>query len=104
MSGTAVESTGARRVNRGGSWNDNARNVRAAYRNHADPGNRNHNLGFRCARAHDRTGGSGLEQTAFPGVRARSPKLNGCRRVSSGERMPRERSPVGRFLVIIIHP
>lgn len=49
---------GARRVIRGGSWNNNARNVRAAYRNHNEPGNRNNNLGFRCARAHAWTGGS----------------------------------------------
>ena len=37
----------ANRVIRGGSWNNNARNVRAAYRNHNDPSNRNNNLGFR---------------------------------------------------------
>jgi formylglycine-generating enzyme required for sulfatase activity len=41
-------------VVRGGSWNDNARNVRSAYRNRNEPGNRNDNLGFRCAGAHDR--------------------------------------------------
>ncbi len=38
----------AHRVIRGGSWNDDARNVRAAHRNANEPGNRNDNLGFRC--------------------------------------------------------
>ncbi len=37
----------APRAIRGGSWNDNAVNARSAYRNHNEPGNRNHNLGFR---------------------------------------------------------
>jgi hypothetical protein len=35
-------------VIRGGSWNNNARNVRAANRNANQPDNRNNNLGFRC--------------------------------------------------------
>ena len=35
---------------RGGSWINNARNVRAAYRNWNSPDNRNDNIGFRCAR------------------------------------------------------
>lgn len=35
---------------RGGSWNNNAQNARCAYRNANEPGNRNNNLGFRCAR------------------------------------------------------
>jgi len=38
------------RVVRGGSWNNNQRNVRAANRNRNHPDNRNDNLGFRCAR------------------------------------------------------
>ena len=42
---------GSNRVIRGGSWNNNARNVRAAARNWNSPGNRNDNLGFRLARA-----------------------------------------------------
>ena len=44
----------AKRVIRGGSWNDDARNVRAAHRNWNEPGDRNENLGFRCVRAHAR--------------------------------------------------
>ncbi|MBR6355076.1 MAG: hypothetical protein IKS01_04775 [Paludibacteraceae bacterium] len=34
-------------MNRGGSWNNNARNCRVANRNNNSPGNRNNNLGFR---------------------------------------------------------
>src|SRR5947209_20146956 len=34
----------------GGAWNNEARNLRAANRNRNDPGNRNDNIGFRCAR------------------------------------------------------
>ncbi|MBN2197211.1 MAG: SUMF1/EgtB/PvdO family nonheme iron enzyme [Polyangiaceae bacterium] len=42
---------GKNRVIRGGSWNSNVRNVRAANRNGNEPGNRNDNLGFRLSRA-----------------------------------------------------
>ena len=42
---------GSNRVNRGGSWNNNARNCRAANRNRNDPANTNNNLGFRVALA-----------------------------------------------------
>jgi hypothetical protein len=35
------------RVIRGGSFNNNQRNVRCAYRNANNPDNRNNNLGFR---------------------------------------------------------
>ncbi|MCA9542332.1 MAG: SUMF1/EgtB/PvdO family nonheme iron enzyme, partial [Myxococcales bacterium] len=63
MKRRGVGRTGSNRVNRGGSWNSNARNVRAANRNWNSPGNRNSNLGFRLARAHAWTGGSALDQT-----------------------------------------
>ncbi len=38
-------------MNRGGSWNNNARNCRASNRNNNEPDNRNNNLGFRLAAA-----------------------------------------------------
>ncbi|MEM7257303.1 MAG: hypothetical protein AAF404_07930 [Pseudomonadota bacterium] len=34
---------------RGGSWINNARHCRSAYRNRNEPSNRNHNIGFRFA-------------------------------------------------------
>lgn len=40
---------GSNRVNRGGSWNNNANNCRSANRNNNNPGNSNNNLGFRLA-------------------------------------------------------
>lgn len=42
---------GSNRVNRGGSWNNNASNCRVANRNNNTPDNRNNNLGFRLALA-----------------------------------------------------
>ena len=38
-------------MNRGGSWNNPARNCRSANRNRNKPGNRNNNLGFRVSLA-----------------------------------------------------
>ena len=35
---------------RGGSWNNDSTNLRAANRNRNQPGNRNDNIGFRCVR------------------------------------------------------
>ena len=47
--------TSAKRVNRGGSWNNDADNARAAIRNENDPSNRNDNLGFRPSSPGNRT-------------------------------------------------
>ncbi len=41
----------ARRVLRGGSWNNNNDNNRLANRNNNNPNNRNNNYGFRVGRA-----------------------------------------------------
>ncbi|MBL8470787.1 MAG: SUMF1/EgtB/PvdO family nonheme iron enzyme, partial [Rhodocyclaceae bacterium] len=46
---------GARRVLRGGAWNNNGRNCRSACRNSNEPDNRNHNIGFRLAPAQTQT-------------------------------------------------
>jgi formylglycine-generating enzyme required for sulfatase activity len=45
----------ANRVVRGGSWINNGRNVRSAYRNHNSPDNRN-NIGLRLSLAQYRIG------------------------------------------------
>ncbi len=63
---------GSNRVNRGGSWKSNARNVRAAYRNPNDPSNRWNNLGFRLARAQTRAGRPTPDPAAVRSVRAGS--------------------------------
>ncbi len=61
-------SAGSNRVKRGGSWNNNANNVRAANRNNNDPANRNNNLGFRPARSRQRPVG---RRPWIPAPRAR---------------------------------
>ena len=59
LSTLAKGERGSNRVKRGGSWNNDARNVRVANRNNNDPGNRNNNLGFRLvsSRRDGQTGG-----------------------------------------------
>ncbi len=43
----AISKGGSNRVIRGGSWNNNAQNLRSGNRNNWRPGNRNNNVGFR---------------------------------------------------------
>ena len=47
---------GDNRVNRGGSYLNNAENCRAAYRNNWQPENRNNNIGFRLVVPYQLTG------------------------------------------------
>ena len=42
-----VASSGQYRVNRGGSWDNDARHCRVSYRYNSSPSNRNYNIGFR---------------------------------------------------------
>jgi formylglycine-generating enzyme required for sulfatase activity len=62
-SGTSVGAS-AHRVIRGGSWDNNARNVRAAYRNNNEPTNRNNNLGVRLCELTTELEGSFLNRPA----------------------------------------
>jgi len=76
--------SGSNRVNRGGSWNNNANNCRSANRNRNNPDNRNNNLGFRVALAQVKAGWpQRTEPAAVP-----SPQ-----RVVAGQ-SARERGPV----------
>jgi formylglycine-generating enzyme required for sulfatase activity len=53
MAQSAGPSRWRTRVLRGGSFNNNQRNARAAYRNNNNPDNRNDNIGFRVVVSHD---------------------------------------------------
>ncbi len=78
---------GAKRVMRGGSWNNSAQNVRAAYRNANEPGNRNDNLGFRCLSSQGRWM-TPSEQTGFLSARCVGwQKENGRRCASSASQV-----------------
>ena len=63
---SAAESASAHRVIRGGSWNDGAQDVRAAYRDHSEPSDRDSDLGFRCAEFREGlvSGGEGRAESA----------------------------------------
>ena len=84
----------AHRVIRGGSWNNDAQNVRAAYRNHNEPSNRNNDLGFRCAELTTEPDGSLLNRPAScPSVSGDGEWLSTAgvlvaRRGRAGERSP----------------
>ncbi|MBW2431203.1 MAG: SUMF1/EgtB/PvdO family nonheme iron enzyme [Deltaproteobacteria bacterium] len=54
MLNSARGKTGADRVIRGGSWNNDAHNCRSAIRNNNSPDNRNNNVGFRLASSRQR--------------------------------------------------
>lgn len=93
---------GANRVVRGGSWINNGRNVRSAYRNHNTPDNRNNNLGFRLARAQRTVGMGANDQIVIRSVRGTASIVSSSAntRVRGAEVagwMPRETPPRDRL-------
>ena len=82
-------------VLRGGSWNNNENNVRAANRNRNEPTNRNNNIGFRCARPLSRFFRDiPTERLYLAGM----PRLHGgaarAKKVSAGDSRPTLPSPL----------
>ncbi len=69
---------GQNRVLRGGSWNNDGRNLRSAYRNNNTPDKRNHNVGLRLAEALGAGGAINQRRRpvrqVFPGGRTRGPR------------------------------
>jgi hypothetical protein len=69
---------GSNRVNRGGSWNNDAQNCRVANRNNDNPSNSNNNLGFRLVSTKSGCNGSlriSVQAVFRPGIHpARSEK------------------------------
>jgi hypothetical protein len=88
------------RVLRGGSFNNDTRNLRAANRNRNAPGNRNNNIGFRCVRDVERRRASASAAraavvTAAAGVRALLPdRAPGERRAAFGAEQQKGPGPL----------
>ena len=76
-----IEKRGVNRVVRGGSWNNNGRNVRSAIRNHNVPDNRNDNMGFRLSLAQHTAGWRVNDQILILSRRLPPGKNQGHRRV-----------------------
>ena len=95
---TRVVIAGDNRVLRGGSWNNNGRNVRSANRNRNEPGNRNDNIGFRLALGPGEQGLSpavkpALDQMTLLSAASRRQKANALRQAGRhpAERLPKRR-------------
>ena len=86
----------AKAVLRSGSWINNGRNLRSAYRNNDHRDNRNDNNGFRLARAHIATGWRNRTRQ-HPVMAGDGPSCQqqGCRGVSNPTH---ESPPVSRLL------
>ncbi|WP_366929616.1 SUMF1/EgtB/PvdO family nonheme iron enzyme [uncultured Thiodictyon sp.] len=90
---------GRKRVLRGGSWINHARNCRSANRNGNEPANRNDNIGLRLSRAPPQRGGEAQSRQPSPlGGSSGRGKQAGHRRAS---RARPERPPVARPLTAL---
>jgi hypothetical protein len=73
----------ARRVVRGGAWNNTIDNCRASYRNRNTPDNRNNNLGFRLVASGHIPGAHGRRC----GLVTAGPPSSGCRNGAGRSRL-----------------
>jgi hypothetical protein len=97
--------SGSNRVNRGGSWNNDARNYRSANHNNWHPGNRNDNLGLRLlsTRLSQRAGFTdpvralGAVSRWSSGAGSGRPNSTGPRRVVGSARGRRPSRPAHRY-------
>jgi hypothetical protein len=94
---TVIHGVEANRVVRGGSWNNPARNLRAANRDRIHPSNRNDNLGFRLARARSKEMCPRLGPIVIPSRIRNGASKNPDPRCVATFRTEREGSPTGLF-------
>lgn len=66
---------GSNRVIRGGSWNNDAQNLRAGNRNNNGPGNRNNNVGLRLVSTYQSLRPEGVVYELHPRAQAMSRSL-----------------------------
>jgi formylglycine-generating enzyme required for sulfatase activity len=71
---------GTLRVYRGGSWHDESKFLRSAYRGQIEAQRKDKNVGFRVARTHNQTAGSGVSR-----LRAAAFKAEGEQKEKSGD-------------------
>ncbi|MEM9291588.1 MAG: SUMF1/EgtB/PvdO family nonheme iron enzyme [Acidobacteriota bacterium] len=90
---------GENRVLRGGSWINNARNLRAAYRNGNHPSNRNSNIGFRLSRARGQPEAPWTRSCAGPLVPLAGGKWSPGAGALVGRWIPRRRFAGARFFL-----
>ncbi|MGV8025593.1 MAG: SUMF1/EgtB/PvdO family nonheme iron enzyme [Anaerolineaceae bacterium] len=76
---------GLRRAERGGSWNNNEKNLRTANRNNNDNDNSNNNIGFRCAQSPKPWSEFMKIQTVFISVPQKASAERPCLTVLSGK-------------------
>ncbi|MGH7494795.1 MAG: formylglycine-generating enzyme family protein [bacterium] len=87
---------GAGRVFRGGGWRDDARFVRAAIRSRWHPVDRGGDLGFRCARGQEMTGGgaAGPAPAERAGLQARRREAGKSVRFDAGGRSAKKQGKI----------
>ena len=90
------KASGSNRVQRGGSWNNNANNCRSANRNNNNPSNRNNNIGFRlcCSAAPQDSENRAVPVAVQFAIRDEYPRPRGAGRLAAVAGRPPYRAAV----------